>query len=65
MVLNHDLLANFKFWIILTSLLVHVLISLMHFFELFGMVLPLFVKFLQNCISFNGAMIPIVVVKVR
>ena len=40
MVLDHDKLANFKWWIILTDLLVPVLISLMHFFEMFGMVLP-------------------------
>ena len=39
MVLDHDQLANFKFGVILTFF-VHVLISLMYFFEIFGNVLP-------------------------
>ena len=36
MVLDHYWLANFKFLVILTNLLFHMLITLMHFFEMFG-----------------------------
>ena len=64
MVPSPDWLANFKFLIILTIQLAHVLLSLAHFLEMFGVVLPYFVKFFQNYLAFIGSRIPIVIDKV-
>ena len=65
MVPDHDWVTNFQLGVIVADWNILVLISLMHFSEIVGMVLPQSVQFFQNYLPFICAIIPVTVVKVR